>query len=157
MDSVRIDLLHILGEVPEGRWAVFRLPQGDGTQMVSVVVPHTLWSLVSRRHPFDSDVSLMERIGTRAIERVLAAGCLTEPVLAEAADAAVEMGVERNWFSVVRRCPRCGQDVPPGEVLEGLSNALPPNSRGEVEILVLCPDCRVQTPHRLTPYGIPHT
>ncbi len=153
--STRIDLLHILGEVPEGRWAIFSLPHGDGSQMVSVIVPHTLWTLMSRKNPFVSDVGLMEAIGEAAIQRNLGQGSLSDPVIAVAEDVQVEMAVDRDWFFSLRRCSQCGQLVPAGEVLEGLSNALPPNSRGEVEILVLCPTCQIQTPHRLTPYGIP--
>jgi hypothetical protein len=155
MNPIRIDLLHILGDVSEGRWAIFSLPHGDGSQMVSVIIPHTLWSLVSRQNPFSSDIALMEQIGTAAISRRLDEGGLTDPVIACAEDVNLPMAVDRQWFSSIRRCERCGQDVPPGEILEGLSNALLPNSRGEVEILVLCPPCQVQTKHRLTPYGIP--
>lgn len=154
MSTPRIDLLHILGEVPEGRWAVFSLPVGDGSQMVSVIVPHTLWSLLSRQNPFSSDISLMEQVGTRAIERCLAEGSVVDPIAVQYADVDLPMPVRRDWFHALRQCGGCHQLVPPGEVLEGLSNALPPDSRGEVEILVLCPPCQIQTHHRLSPYGL---
>ncbi len=153
--STRIDLLHILGEVPEGRWALFSLPHDDGSEMVSVVIPHTLWALVSRQHPFVSDLGLMEQVGGQALHRRIAQDRLTRPVMVTAEDIDLPLPVEPKWFSVLSRCGTCGQPVPPGEVLEGISNALPPDSRGEVEILVLCPRCQLQTPHRLTPYGIP--
>lgn len=153
MKARAIDLLHILGEVPEGRWAIFSLPDNH---MLSVIVPHGLWSLLSRKHPFLSDVGLMEQVGGGAIERRLKKATeLTQPVVVLPEDVDLAMAVEPDWFSVLRRCRQCRKDVPSGEVLEGLSNALPPDSRGEVEILVLCPSCQIQTPHRLSAYGVP--
>jgi len=70
----RIDLLHMLGDVPEGPWAIFSLPHGDGTEMVSVVVPRSLWVLLTRSDPFTSEIALMERVGTHALERALTRG-----------------------------------------------------------------------------------
>ncbi|MCL4520547.1 MAG: hypothetical protein M1415_03005 [Firmicutes bacterium] len=154
MSESRIDLLHILGEVPEGRWAIFSLPHGDGTQMLSVVVPHTLWSLISRNQPFVSDVGLMEQVGTAAIRHRSQQGEISRPLVVTADDLNIPIAANPEWFEELRRCQKCGQNVPPGEILEGLSNAVPPDGRGEVEILVLCPPCQFQSHHRLTPYGI---
>lgn len=151
----RIDLLHMLGDVPEGPWAIFSLPHGDGTDLVSVVVPRTLWLLLTRRNPFSSEMAIMEKVGTAAIEREMQNGEVAGPVFVQRTDVK-ELWEESEdpWFLQLRRCGQCGQLVPPGEVSEGLSNALPPNSRGEIELLVLCPHCLVQTPHRLTPFGL---
>ncbi len=153
--SPGIDLLHIVGEVPEGRWAIFSLPHGDGSEMISVVIPHTLWALTSRQHPFLSDLGLMEQMGRQALQHRIAEGRLAQPVMVGAEDVGLALPVEPKWFAGLSVCGTCSNSVPPGEVLEGIANALPPDSRGEVEILVLCPRCQVQTPHRLTPYGIP--
>lgn len=152
----RLDLLHFLGDAPEGPWAIFSLPEGDGTNMISVIVPRSLWLLITRAHPFDSEISLMERVGQTALKRAMDHGSADNPVLVHRTDVgALLVPEDRPWFRALRVCGQCGQDVPPGEVSEGLSNALPPNSRGEIELKVLCPRCQVQTPHRLTPWGIP--
>ncbi|PSR34389.1 MAG: hypothetical protein C7B46_05595 [Sulfobacillus benefaciens] len=148
-----IDLLHMLGEAPEGPWAVFSLPDGDGTHMVSVIVPRSLWMKLTRLDPFSSEIAIMERIGIRAIERRRQAGPLLGPVLVELADVE-DQAPGLPWYQVLRTCGQCGQMVPAGEVLEGLGNALPPNSRGEIELKVLCPTCQVQTPHCLTPWEL---
>lgn len=151
----RIDLLHVLGDVPEGPWAIFSRPEGDGTDMVSLVVPRSLWLLVTRAHPFDSEISLLERIGLSAIERDLVAGRHDDPIFADAEDVhGLLKKPDIPWFKLLRLCGQCGREVPPGEVSEGLSNALPPDSRGQISLLVLCPNCQVQTPHQLTPWGI---
>lgn len=153
---LRMDLLHLIGEAPEGPWAIFSLPKGDGTDMVSVIVPRSLWLLITRTHPFDSEISLMEKVGQSALSRLLERGQLTDPVFAGREDAEDLLPLaERPWFRALRVCGRCGEEVPPGEVSEGLSNALPPDSRGYIELKVLCPACQVQTPHQLTPWGIP--
>lgn len=152
----RIDLLHQLGDAPEGPWAVFSLPRGNGTDMVSVIVPRSLWLLVTAAHPFESEISLMERVGQRAIERELAQGTSHDPVFASREDVDGLLPTPKlPWFRALRICSQCGKEVPPGEVSEGLSNALPPDSRGRISLLVLCPECQVQTPHQLTPWGIP--
>jgi len=152
----RIDLLHVLGEAPEGPWAIFSLPDGDGTDMVSVIIPRSLWLLLTRAQPFSSEITLMEQVGTRLIERRLATGePITGPLLAGREDVGGLLPPEDiPWFQVLRMCQTCGQTVPPGEVLEGLSNALPPDSRGHIEVKVLCPACQVQSTHRLTPWGM---
>lgn len=152
----RVDLLHVIGDAPEGPWAIFSLPTGDGTDMISVIVPRSLWVLVTKAHPFDSEISLMERLGQQAVDRVLRHGQLSDPVFIQREDLKDLMPLaDLPWFRELRICSRCGNEVPPGEVSEGLSNALPPDSRGQIELLVLCPTCQVQTPHRLTPWGIP--
>lgn len=151
----RIDLLHMLGDVPEGPWAIFSLPHGDGTEMVSVVVPRSLWVLLTRSDPFTSEIALMERVGTHALERALTRGEVNPPIFVQAQDIGTKLPVTEQWFDRLRQCGVCGQSVPAGEVLEGLANALPPDSRGEISLKVLCPDCQIQTDHRLTPWGIP--
>ncbi|MDA8192845.1 MAG: hypothetical protein M0Z53_02430 [Thermaerobacter sp.] len=151
-----IDLLHMLGDAPEGPWAVFSLPHGDGTGLVSVLVPRSLWLRLTRQDPFSSELAIMERVGAAAITRVLAAGPVRSPVLVERgdlADAVVEE--DDRWDERLRTCETCQRPVPPGEVAEALSNALPPDSRGEIQLSVLCPRCQTQTRHRLTPWGIP--
>ncbi len=151
-----IDLLHLLGDAPEGPWAVFSSPEGDGTDMVSVIIPRSLWLLLTRAHPFDSEISLAERVGRLAVQRAQNARDLSTPIFVHRHDVGDLLPEpSRPWYKALRVCGRCGQEVPPGEVSEGLSNALPPDSRGEIELKVLCPDCQVQTPHRLTPWGIP--
>lgn len=153
-----IDLLHLLGDAPEGPWAIFSLPQGDGTDMISVIVPRSLWLFVTRTHPFDSEISLMEQVGRQAVQRALQAGKIEGPIFVMLQDVQQEGSTATlPWFRALRVCSQCGQDVPPGEVSEGLSNALPPDSRGYIELKVLCPTCQVQTPHQLTPWGIPGT
>ncbi|MCY0897448.1 MAG: hypothetical protein OWU33_00695 [Firmicutes bacterium] len=151
-----IDLLHLIGDVPEGPWAVFSLPEGDGTDMISVVVPRSLWLLLTRARPFDSEMSLMEEVGRRGIQRFLGEGKREGPVFVMRDDLGDLLPKPQEpWFHTLRVCGQCGRTVPPGEVSEGLSNALPPDSRGYIELKVLCPDCQVQTSHRLTPWGIP--
>ncbi|MCY0878283.1 MAG: hypothetical protein OWU84_05025 [Firmicutes bacterium] len=151
-----IDLLHLIGDAPEGPWAIFSLPEGDGTDMMSVIVPRSLWLQVTRARPFDSEISLMEEIGRRAIQRLLAVGNREGPAFVMREDVGEFLPrPERPWYETLRICGQCGNTVPAGEVSEGLSNALPPDSRGSIELKVLCPDCQVQTAHRLTPWGIP--
>jgi hypothetical protein len=151
--AAQIDLLHMLGEAPEGPWAIFSLPDDDGTHMVSVVVPRSLWMRLTRVDPFSSEIAIMERIGIRAIERRRREGPLFGPVLVELIDVE-DQGAGASWYQVLRICGQCGKMVPAGEVLEGLGNALPPNSRGEIELKVLCPTYQVQPPHRLTPWEL---
>lgn len=145
----------MLGETPEGQWALFSSPEGDGSEMISVVVPHGLWRQLTKADPFTSQVALMTQAGTAALKRLQGQNRLQSPVWVEASDLPVKLPVDPQWYPKLRQCGRCGRLVPPGEVLEGFSNAMPPDSRGEVEIRVLCPDCKVQTSHRLTPWGIP--
>lgn len=152
----RMDLLHLIGDAPEGPWAIFSLPEGDGTDMVSVIVPRSLWLLLTRVHPFDSEISLMEKVGRAALMRALQEHHVTDPIFVQRSDVGTLLPEDEiPWFRALRICSQCGQEVPPGEVSEGLSNALPPDSRGEIQLKVLCPDCQVQTDHRLTPWGIP--
>lgn len=153
-----IELLHLLGDAPEGPWAIFSLPDGDGTDMVSVVVPRSLWLLVTRQNPFSSEISLMELVGEASIRRVMARGPRDKnsPIWVQQDDIpGLIPSPEEPWFRSLRICGQCHQMVPPGEVSEGLSNALPPDSRGFIEIKVLCPECQIQTTHNLTPWGIP--
>lgn len=152
-----IDLLHLLGDAPEGPWAIFSLPTGDGTDMVSVIVPRSLWLLLTKSHPFDSEISLMERVGRTAIERAYTTDINPRgPIFAQDQDIGdLLLRSPVPWYRSLRICGVCGQEVPAGEVSEGLSNALPPDSRGQIELKVLCPTCQIQTPHRLTPWGIP--
>ncbi len=151
-----IDLLHVIGDAPEGPWSVFSLPTGDGTEMVSVVIPRSLWVQITRQDPFTAEISLMEKVGRTAIERHLAHKYLPSTVLVEPRDIAqAQWGAQEPWYRVLQRCGQCHQLVPHGEVLEGLANALPPDSRGEIDVSVLCPVCQIQTEHRLTPWGIP--
>ena len=152
----QIDLLHLLGDAPEGPWAIFSLPEGNGTDMISVIVPRSLWLLLTKSHPFDSEISLFERVGRAAIERALGRGTITGPLFVENKDIGnLLQEASLPWFRALRICGVCGEEVPPGEVSEGLSNALPPDSRGRIDLKVLCPKCLVQTPHQLTPWGIP--
>jgi hypothetical protein len=155
----RIDLLHFLGDAPEGPWAVFSLPHGDGTDLVSVVVPRTLWWQVTRSNPFASEMSLMEEVGARAIAREIAQRPdhrVSGPIFVQPEDVGASLALDDEvpWYRAMRRCPQCHREVPAGELSEGLSNALPPNSRGEIEVKVLCPSCQVQTAYRLTPWGL---
>lgn len=150
---MRIDLLHMLGDAPEGPWAIFSLPDGDGSAMVSVLVPRSLWMRLTRNDPFSSEIGILEAVGTRAIERRRALGEITGPVLVDAVDAGL-VASSVPWYRLLRICGQCRQEVPPGEVLEGFSNALPPNSRGEIELKVLCPVCQIQTPHRMSPWEL---
>jgi len=152
----RMDLLHFIGDAPEGPWAIFSLPKGEGTGMISVIVPRSLWLLVTRAHPFESEISLMERLGQAALTRMLHRSVIEDPLFVAGRDIGDLLPVsEKPWFRTLRVCGTCGKDVPPGEVSEGLSNALPPDSRGHIELLILCPVCQVQTPHHLTPWGVP--
>ncbi len=150
---MRIDLLHMLGDAPEGPWAIFSLPEGDGTAMVSVLVPRSLWMRLTRDDPFSSEIGIMEALGVKAINRRRELGAIEGPIIVDARDAGLPKAPEA-WYQVLRVCGQCGQPVPPGEVLEGLGNALPPNSRGEIELKVLCPSCQIQTPHRMSPWEI---
>lgn len=148
-----MDLLHMIGETPEGQWAVFSGPTAE-PGMVSVVVPKRLWLWLSQFDPFSSPLALMEGVGRRALQRVAQQGPWQGPIWVEARDMPM-IPAEADWYAVLRQCSSCGLSVPSGEVLEGLANALPPDSRGEIEVLVLCPPCGVQTSHRLTAWGIP--
>ena len=124
--------------------------------MISVIVPRSLWLLLTKSHPFDSEISLVERVGRAAIERTLDQGKVKGPLFVESQDAENLLPSPLlPWYRALRVCGLCGQEVPPGEVSEGLSNALPPDSRGRIALKVLCPKCLVQTPHQLTPWGIP--
>lgn len=150
---MRIDLLQMLGDAPEGPWAIFSLPEGDGTAMVSVLIPRSLWMRFTREDPFSSEIGIMEAVGRRAIQRRLTSGRMGGPIIVDADDAGLTVP-PKPWYRVLRICGKCGQEVPPGEVLEGLGNALPPNARGDIELKVLCPMCQVQTPHRMSPWEI---
>lgn len=150
-----IDLLHHLGDAPEGPWAIFSSPHGDGTDMISVIVPRSLWLQVTRKHPFDSEISLLERLGRSAIERTRHSFVAAGPVFVSEVDLGDLLEMDSlPWYRALRRCSSCHREVPPGEVSEGLSNALPPDSRGIIELKVLCPTCQIQTPHQLSPWGI---
>ena len=148
------DLLHYAGEAPEGPWAIFSEPGGAGYRLISVLVPRTLWMTITRRDPFTSEIQLLETVGRKAIDSIRqrdgdlpAAIWVTPELIGEALP---------KWgepWGTLSRCGQCGQTVPSGEVAEGLKNALPPNARGETEVLVLCPVCLVQTPFVLTPFG----
>ncbi len=155
MADLDCQLLHVIGDAPEGPWSVFSLPIGDGTAMVSLIIPRSLWVEISQRDPFSSDISIIEQIGRLAIPRRLAQGDVPSTILLEAKDIP-ELWEEPSepWYMTLRRCGHCQQLVPHGEVLEGLANALPPNSRGQVTVDVLCPACRVQTAHTLNPWGV---
>ncbi|MCL5012587.1 MAG: hypothetical protein M1493_01145 [Firmicutes bacterium] len=148
-------LLHVIGDAPEGPWSVFSVPLGDGTGMASVIFPRSLWIEISRRDPFSSDISIMERIGRQAISRRLERHESVYTVIVQAEDIPdIRTESHEPWYMTLRRCGKCQQTVPHGEVLEGLSNALPPDSRGQITVEVLCPSCMVQTRHRLNPWGV---
>ncbi len=124
--------------------------------MISVVAPRSLWHMLTQSHPFESEISLFERVGRAVIERALRQGISTGPLFVESQDAGNLLPqASLPWFKALRVCGVCGEEVPPGEVSEGLSNALPPDSRGRISLKVLCPKCLVQTPHQLTLWGIP--
>jgi|BEDMetMinimDraft_2_1075160.scaffolds.fasta_scaffold02321_2 hypothetical protein len=153
MDTREPQLLHYVGEAPEGPWAIFSEPGGQGWRLVSVLVPRTLWMQLTRRDPFSSEMQLLEAVGKKAILRAAAAGPLPPAiwVTPEMVDLTLDpYGPPWETLSV---CGRCGGTVPSGEVLEGIKNALPPNTRGDTEVLVLCPSCGVQTRFVLTPFG----
>jgi hypothetical protein len=154
---VEAELLHYIGESPDGPWAIFTEPGGTGWRLISVVVPRTLWMALGRRDPFASDIQRLERIGRQALQyvrakegRVPATVWVTPDMVAEAEAVLKEYGAPWETLS---RCLRCGQTVPSGEVAEGLKNALPPDTRGDTEVLVLCPACLVQSRFVLTPFG----
>lgn len=151
-----IELLHILGTAPEGAWGIFSLTEENGdTTMISVVIPQTLWQAAIRRHPFSSEVALMELYGERAITRVLDREDTYRGTIVVTPDDVSDVKWQSaKWDATLRVCAQCRQAVPRGEVLEGIANALPPDPQGFVEILVLCPDCQVQTPHRLAVWGL---
>jgi hypothetical protein len=151
------ELLHYLGEAPEGPWALFSEPSAGGYDLISVLIPRTLWMQLTRQDPFSSEIQILERVGTRAIAWMRERGALPRaiwvaPEMLE--DPAPEYGPLWDVLSV---CGQCGQTVASGEVAEGLKNALPPNTRGETEVLVLCPACNVQTPFMVTPFGARRT
>ena len=150
-----IELLHVIGDAPEGPWSIFSVRLGDRSAMVSVVIPRSLWVQVTRQDPFSAEITLMEKIGRDAIAKRRDRGDLQGTVVVEAGDIpSAWPDPAEPWPVTLRRCGACGQMVPAGEVLEGLANALPPDSRGEVEVSVLCPTCMLSTVHHLTPWGI---
>jgi hypothetical protein len=146
-------LLHYLGEAPEGPWAIFSEPVGNGYGLISVLVPRSLWMQLTRREPFSSELQILERNGMRAIEWARERGPLPRAiwVTPEMLEQPVQ-GYSAPW-DTMSVCGRCQKTVPSGEVAEGIKNALPPNTRGDTEVLVLCPDCNVQTHFVLTPFG----
>lgn len=146
------ELLHYVGEAPEGPWAIFSEP-GGGHQLVSVVFPRTLWMHLTRRDPFTSEMQLLETLGRRAIAAARAQGPLPAALWVSPEAIGEAMAEYTPPWDTLSRCGRCHQVVPSGEVAEGIKNALPPNTRGETEVLVLCPTCLVQTPFVLTPFG----
>ncbi|MBX5466998.1 MAG: hypothetical protein K6U14_05825 [Firmicutes bacterium] len=147
-----MELLHILGEVPEGLWAVFSTPEDAGRGMASVVVPKSLWRWMTAHDPFTSEVTWVDRVGRAALARHLARGTIPALVWVEAQDLGGPW--ETAWGAVLRTCGQCGQPVPAGEVLEGMKNAMPPDEGGTVTVSVFCPACSARTAHRLSPYGV---
>ena len=108
----RIDLLHLLGDAPEGPRAIFSLPVGDGTDMVSVIVPRSLWLVLTRAHPFDSEISLMEKAGRAAVARALDQGGIRGPVFVTREDIDEPLlDAGQPWFKALRLCGRCGADA----------------------------------------------
>ncbi|WP_053960138.1 hypothetical protein [Sulfobacillus thermosulfidooxidans] len=155
MPELEPQLLHVIGDAPEGPWSVFSLPTGDYTAMVSVIIPRSLWLELSQRDPFSSDLSLIERIGRMAILHRLQHSESLETIVVDPSDIQeLWQDAEEPWYMTLRRCGQCQQMVPHGEVLEALANALPPNSRGQITVEVLCPSCMVQTSHVLNPWGV---
>ena len=146
------ELLHYVGEAPEGPWAIFSEP-GGGHQLVSVVFPRTLWMHLTRRDPFTSEMQLLETLGRRAIQAARAQGPLPAALWVSPDAIGEAMAEYTSPWDTLSRCGQCHQVVPSGEVAEGIKNALPPNTRGDTEVLVLCPACLVQTPFVLTPFG----
>jgi hypothetical protein len=151
--AVEADLLHYVGEAPEGPWAIFSEPGGAGYRLISVIVPRTLWMAITRRDPFSSEIQILERIGTQAIEAVRAQGELPAAIWVTPSLIGESFPAYGEPWATLSVCGRCSQVVPSGEVAEGLKNALPPNTRGDTEVLVLCPVCQVQTRFELTPFG----
>jgi len=147
------ELLHYVGEAPEGPWAIFTEPGGKGYRLVSVVIPRTLWMYLTRRDPFSSEMQIIEAVGRTAIEAAHARGPLPAALWVSPEDIGEPMPEYQSPWEAMSRCGRCHQVVPSGEVAEGIKNALPPNTRGDTEVLVLCPVCLVQTPFVLTPFG----
>ncbi|WP_020375634.1 hypothetical protein [Sulfobacillus thermosulfidooxidans] len=155
MPELEPQLLHVIGDAPEGPWSVFSLPTGDHTAMVSVIIPRSLWLEISRRDPFSSDLSLIERIGRMAILHRLQQTGELETIVVDTDDIQELWNKpDEPWYMTLRRCGQCHEMVPHGEVLEALANALPPNSRGQITVEVLCPACMVQTSHVLNPWGV---
>ncbi len=155
MAGEQAELLHVIGMTPDGSWSIFSVPLGDGTKMVSVIIPGSLWLELSRRDPFSSDIAIIERMGREAIVRRIKENRMRDSVVVELDDIRDSWTHSQEpWYMTLRRCGQCHQMVPHGEVLEGLSNALPPDSRGQISVAVLCPSCMVQTQHRLNPWGI---
>jgi hypothetical protein len=151
---VDAELLHYIGEAPEGPWAIFTEPGGTGWRLISVIVPRTLWMALQRRDPFSSDIQLLERVGRAAIRATReAAATLPAAIWVTPAMVGEAFSEYGEPWATLSRCGQCGETVPSGEVAEGLKNALPPNSRGDTEVLVLCPRCNVQTRFWLTPFG----
>lgn len=146
-------LLHYIGEAPEGPWAIFSEPGGQSHRLISVLIPRTLWMHLTRRDPFSSEISLLEAVGRRAINLAHQAGPLPGAIWVTPEMLEDRVGGYENPWDTLSICGRCGQVVPSGEVLEGIKNALPPNTRGDTEVLVLCPRCNVQTAFILTPFG----
>lgn len=147
------ELLHYVGEAPEGPWAIFTEPGGVGYRLVSVVIPRTLWMYLTRRDPFSSEMQIIESVGRAAIDAARARGPLPAALWVSPEDIGERMAEYQSPWEAMSRCGRCHQVVPSGEVAEGIKNALPPNTRGDTEVLVLCPVCLVQTPFVLTPFG----
>jgi hypothetical protein len=152
------ELLHYLGEAPEGPWAIFSEPVGQGYGLINVLFPRTLWMHLTRQDPFTSEINILERTGVRAIAWVRERGPVPRAiwVTPEMLGDAPIQGYGSPW-ETLSQCGRCQKTVPSGEVAEGLKNALPPNTRGDTEVLVLCPGCNVQTPFLLTPFGAVRT
>jgi hypothetical protein len=151
------ELLHYLGEAPEGPWAIFSEPAGQGYGLISVLVPRSLWMQLTRRDPFSSELQILERIGSRAIAWMRARGPVPPAVWVTPEMLEAPIGGYGPLWETLSVCARCGQTVPSGEVAEGLKNALPPNTRGDTEVLVLCPPCGVQTRFVVTPFGAVRT
>lgn len=147
------ELLHYVGEAPEGPWAIFSEPGGTGHRLVSVVFPRTLWMRLTRNDPFSSEMQILEMKGRQAIGAARARGPLPAALWVSPQDIGEDVGEYTAPWETMSICGRCGQVVPSGEVAEGIKNAVPPNQRGETEVLVLCPTCLVQTPFLLTPFG----
>ncbi|MCY0907989.1 MAG: hypothetical protein OWR62_06370 [Sulfobacillus thermotolerans] len=156
MESIQIDLLHVIGDAPEGPWSVFSVSRGEDTVLMSMIIPRSLWMQMTRHDPFSSEITLMEKIGQVAITKRLAQGQTGQSIIITPEDIpGVWPAAEEPWDVTLRRCPTCQQLVPAGELLEGLANALPPDSRGEIEVRVLCPQCMTSNIFRLAPWGIP--
>jgi hypothetical protein len=99
-------------------------------------------------------MQILETVGRKAIQRVRDQGGSLPPAIWVTPELVDEdVSAWGDPWAVMSRCGQCGNTVPSGEVAEGLKNALPPNARGETEVLVLCPQCLVQTPFVFTPFG----